>query len=81
MKRGRLAVHADVGDAPAWAHNPGAEDEALRISGGLDDHVGAEPLGQIGDQPPGQLGGVGTQSGGCFQPGRRQVHRDDSAGE
>ncbi len=45
MQRGRLAVPADVGDAPARADELGGELEGGGHADRLDGHVGAEAVG------------------------------------
>ena len=58
MKRRRMAVHADVGDAAARPNQLGAELECLRNPDGLDRDVRAEPVGQLHDPRDGVLGAI-----------------------
>ena len=58
MKRRRMPVDADVGDAAARPDQLRAELERLRHADRLDRDVRAEPVGQLHDAGDGVLGAV-----------------------
>lgn len=76
MKGYGLAVYADIGDVAAGPDHARAHLEAL---GHADGHVGAQPVGEVGDQLLGGLAGVGHGIG-TELPGRGDRGEPDRAG-
>ena len=84
MQRGRLAVHADVGDVAAGPDQRGGELEGRRDADRLDGDVGAEPAGELADDGERVLaavvdGDVGAELLGRLEPAVGQVDGDDVA--
>ena len=84
MQRGRLAVHADVGDVAARADQVHGELEGLGRADGLDRDVGAQAAGEALDDLERVLAArvdddVGTEALGRVEPRVGQVDGDDVA--